>query len=1231
MDNKNKNVSAGHYEPDNVLSDYDFAQINLLHCKKATQNYCDDLMQKQTNISLIQEPWIRGNKVHGFGQLHNRLFYNRAGVRPRAAIHVSPDTQAMLMNQFTSDDLVTVRVCRNYSEGGDFLVVSVYLPYDSKEPPPGPHLSKVVEFGKENKIPVIIGADANSHHTIWGSKDVNPRGEELVSFLLNSDLMVLNRGNKPTFVNAIRQECIDLTLVSSDITELVHSWRVTEEITFSDHRLIRFSMKGHFPARKPYRNPRKTEWNRYRTLLEDKLRSIGHKERYETSEELDKANDDLTKAIVDAYEASCPLINPKPWNRGRLWSGEVNKLKRELRKAWNRAGKVNARQEANRKAYREKLREYNQAREDLKRKSKEKFFEEANSIPAYARIHKLLAKDSTAQVGSLLKPDGSFTVDSEETAQLLLETHFPGCISLPERRIPVNRPKPARKDWAFAERLTKKGKVRWAIFKFYSFKSAGLDGIFPALLKEGLELILHRLMSIFKSSIALGSLPKLWEKVRVVFIPKVGRPSHGLAKDFRPISLTSFLLKAVERLLDFYIREEVLKKYPLHACQHAYQIGKSTDSALHQLTQRIERMLNSGKIALGCFMDVEGAFDNTDFGSIAAAARNREMDPVATDWIVEMLRSRSVEAVICGTSVKMGVTRGTPQGGILSPILWCLVIDSLLVTLNDSGLYTQGFSDDLASLITGDFLSTVGDLMRATLNIVEDWCLANGLKVNPVKTKMVLFSRRKSGNDSTLGKFTLFGENIPLSTTAKFLGVLLDCKLLWVPHLNDKLNKTIGIFWLCRNAFGRNWGLSPTAISWIYSAVIKPILSHGSLVWWPRVEVKWSKGRLDKLQRLACLCMTGAKNTVSSLALEALLNIPPLDLHIKSIAFNAAFNLKINGCWSSSEEKGHTSIAKLLKCDEILMRSDQMKKLIMPENHFGWIIPEREEWLGDNCLYPPRDGIICYTDGSKNDSSSGAGVFCEYLRFSDSIPTGEIATVHQTEIFAISVMCTKLEERPCVGEKITICTDSQSAIEALSSPVVQSKLVYSCKLKLNSIGERNEVTLLWVPGHVGIEGNEKADELARKGAEKRFIGPEPYFGIPMSTRKLRVKDWLRKEHVKIWSSYVGAKHTKIFLTSPSSNTSKSLLKLGRTDLKRVIEAMTGHCSLNAHLFKIGLADSPNCLCGRNEETGYHIISECPRYRLIRRQTLGKPDFHHTELKSLEVEKLADFLRKTKRL
>lgn len=797
----------------------------------------------------------------------------------------------------------------------------------------------------------------------------------------------------------------------------------------------------------------------------------------------------------------------------------------------------------------------------MKEASKKKFFEEANSIPAYARIHKLLAKDSTAQVGSLLMPNGQYTTDSKETAQHLLETHFPGCVPLTGNERKPQNTVPSRKDWSFAEKLTKKGKVKSAIHKFYSFKSAGIDGVFPALLKEGIDLLLNRLTSIFKSSIALGYIPKLWEKVRVVFIPKPGRPSHCVAKDFRPISLTSFLLKAVERLMDYYIRGEVLRDFPLNVNQHAYQAGKSTDTALHQLTHKVERMLHSGKVALGCFMDIEGAFDNTDFDTITEAAILRNMESVVINWIVKMLSGRSVQATICGTNTKLGVTRGCPQGGILSPILWCMVIDSLLVTLNNAGFFTQGYSDDVSSLITGDFIDTIGDLMRTALKIVEEWCKTNKLNVNPVKTKMILFSRRKNTESASLGEFKLFEGKIELVASTKYLGVILDNRLTWIAHLEDKLNKAIGIFWLCRNAFGRKWGLSSKAIWWIYTAVVRPIICHGSVVWWTRVDVKWSKKRLDKVQRLACLCISGVKNTIATLALETLLDLPPLNLFIKSAAFNASVNIEIEGSWLPSTGKGHATIKELINAPELQMRSDQMKPELMWDDNFEWTIPGREEWLSDTPSYPPTDGVIGYTDGSKNEKSSGAGYYCESLNIEESITTGIYATVQQSEISAILELSDNAQVTACINERIFICTDSQSAIEAVSSPLVRSRLVLECKKRLNLLSVHNDVTLVWVPGHEGVRGNDMADKLARKGADVAFHGPEPLFGISMIARKRLVKEWLRKEHVKAWKEYEGARHTKIFCDEPSKEISQALLGLSRSDIKRVIEIVTNHCAL----------------------------------------------------------------------
>lgn len=618
---KDKNKSAARVKSNMVSIDLKIAQINLQHCIKATHNYCRDLKMMHTDISLIQEPWIRGSRVHGFGQLHNRLFYNRSGGRPRAAIHVSQNHNAMILNQFSTDDLVVVRICRNSLEGGDFIVASAYLPFDSPNPPPGQSFEKLVDFCSSNALELLIGTDSNSHHTVWGSSDTNKRGEELLQFLAASDLLILNRGRKPTYVNAIREEILDISLATRDISERVRGWRVTDEDTFSDHKLIRFSLEGYAPQRNPYRNPRKTNWSLYREVLHDSLIGLDNPSRYDSAESLDEANLKLTAAMATAYETACPLVKPKPLYKKPLWSDELERKKVQARKAWNAARRTGLDEDYD--VFRSLQKEYKLEQGRVHARSKEKFFEEADSIPAYARVHKILAKDPNAQVGSLIKPDGSYTVDSKETAEHLLDIHFPGCVQPTLESTTRPSLHPSRKDWKFAERITKKGKVKWAIHKFQSFKSAGPDGIFPALLKEGLEVILGRLINIFKSSVAFGYIPKIWEKVRVAFIPKPGKTIHSEAKDFRPISLTSFVLKTLERLLDFYIRGEVLKVFPLHANQHAYQVGKSTDTALHQMIHKIELMLNNGKIALGSYIDIEGAFDNTDFEVIIKAAEAR--------------------------------------------------------------------------------------------------------------------------------------------------------------------------------------------------------------------------------------------------------------------------------------------------------------------------------------------------------------------------------------------------------------------------------------------------------------------------------------------------------------------------------------------------------------------------------------------------------------------------------
>lgn len=225
-----------------------------------------------------------------------------------------------------------------------------------------------------------------------------------------------------------------------------------------------------------------------------------------SSAELNEAVDNITWLLTKAVQRK----------DGKLWSVEIEKLRLCARRAWNKAIRTSLDADwdaykAAQKAFRKSVRQ--RAKEAWKR-----FCAEMEYIPDYARIHRILAKDSRLLPSSLRRPSGSFTES--------------GCSDDKTEARPPDIFLPSEEDWSLASRIVTMERIRWAIGKFKPYKSAGDDGIFPALLKESGEILLRPLCGVLRSSLALGHIPTKWEKVKVTFIPKPGKPSHFAANDF---------------------------------------------------------------------------------------------------------------------------------------------------------------------------------------------------------------------------------------------------------------------------------------------------------------------------------------------------------------------------------------------------------------------------------------------------------------------------------------------------------------------------------------------------------------------------------------------------------------------------------------------------------------------------------------------------------------------------
>ena len=193
--------------------------------------------------------------------------------------------------------------------------------------------------------------------------------------------------------------------------------------------------------------------------------------------------------------------------------------------------------------------------------------------------------------GSLVTPSGSRTQSEGETLELLLTTHFPNSGVTQESATPAAVLLARRPDWRLPMKVVTYRRVEWAIDSFAPYKSPGADGTFPALLQLAREIVIPRLVRIFRACLSTGYVPAIWRQVKVVFIPKPGKDSYSGPRDYRPISPTSFLLKTMERLVDRHLRDD-LAFTPLHSNQHAYQAGKSVETVLHQLVVRVGKALD---------------------------------------------------------------------------------------------------------------------------------------------------------------------------------------------------------------------------------------------------------------------------------------------------------------------------------------------------------------------------------------------------------------------------------------------------------------------------------------------------------------------------------------------------------------------------------------------------------------------------------------------------------------
>lgn len=453
--------------------------------------------------------------------------------------------------------------------------------------------------------------------------------------------------------------------------------------------------------------------------------------------------------------------------------------------------------------------------------------------------------------------------------------------------------------------------------KLKNNKSPGPDGVPNEVIKLAACSTTNLLSQALNSALKDGTFPDIWKIATLKLIPKEGNTE--LTPKYRPLCMINGTAKLLEHLINTRLKQDLTTKGALSDKQHAFREKRSTLTAIDAVLNFADKTKKRGPgwVTTIILLDVKNAFNSASWEKILKIMREKKVEA----YLINMIASYFKDRTLSLGDISFRLTSGVPQGSVLGPTLWNILIDPVAQIALPDYCDIVLYADDIALLIGANDSKTMTHRGNLALSRTQTALNELGLDLATQKTQALILTGKRTAVAEDIS-FTLNDTRIKPKREVKYLGLVLDPDLNFKAHAEKTCLKATKTFHALSAILGAK--NAKTARRRIIARVVEGQLLYGCEIWMGKMA-NTALHELEAVQKRAAVKIVRGFKSMSGEGALVLAGMVPLGMQAEA-------------------RKTNFQREKRMKKDELLKRWQERWSKTNPT----WtrsLIPQIELWI----------------------------------------------------------------------------------------------------------------------------------------------------------------------------------------------------------------------------------------------------------------------------------------------